>query len=129
MDTTHVEFKKSLLEWDTLLAAIKEAQNALKVLRQKKIELQKVNITHMKKYEVDVCNLKNGKIFLRKYKQKKTPPKSAIPETIKKFFMQHKDYSDAEATNLMKEITHFINNEVEYVDKYTLRRSFTRSNT
>jgi chaperonin cofactor prefoldin len=124
----HENFKVDIQEWDRLNNQIKEFEVNLKRLRDAKKELQEINVKHMVEHEIDVCNLGNGKVILKKTKSKvSVTTKENLPKKIKLYYMNEEHVDETIAEMKAEKLVDFIHSDPEYKESYTLTRSKTRN--
>ena len=126
MDDPHAQFRENIREWDQLGNDINEASEHLKVLKARRIELQKLNVSHMAAYQIDVCNLHNGRVHLRESKRAIPVGKKLLPQKMTEFFMREDSSSEGPASVKADRLYKFIYGNPEKKISFNLRRTHNR---
>jgi hypothetical protein len=122
------QFVNDLKEWDKVNSLIKQYEGNLKDLRQEKKKLQDSTIVYMTENELDVCNLQDGKIHLKKNRRKvSVMTKKSLPEKIAEFFVEKRNMDPNMAQKHAEEIVEFVDSKATYVESSSLTRTKKRN--
>jgi hypothetical protein len=122
------QFVNDLKEWDKVNSLIKQYEGNLKDLRQEKKKLQDSTIVYMTENELDVCNLQDGKIHLKKNRRKvSVMTKKSLPEKIADFFVEKRNMDPNMAQKHAEEIVEFVDSKATYVESSSLTRTKKRN--
>ena len=122
------QFVKDIKEWDKVNSLIKQYEGNLKELRQEKKKLQESTIVYMTENELDICNLQDGKIHLKKSRRKVSAmTKKSLPIKIADFFIEKRSMDPNMAKKHAEEIVEFVDSQATYVDSSSLTRTKKRN--
>jgi hypothetical protein len=95
------EFKKWMAEWVTLKKQLTEATKDISILRKREKELN-VNIKgFMEKEKIDTCNLKKGKVSLKKRKTAGTLNKETVRVGLERTFEGNMNMVEVAMQNIL----------------------------
>lgn len=80
------EFRKTMTNWVNLKKQLTEANADLKILRGEEKKLKETIKTYMKKAEINIVTLKQGKVTLRTSKKSPSLSRSAVEEGLRVYF-------------------------------------------
>lgn len=80
------EFRKTMTNWVTLKKQLAEANADLKILRTEEKKLKETVKTYMKSAEINIVNLKQGKVTLRTSKKSPSLSRTAVEEGLRVYF-------------------------------------------
>ena len=95
------EFKKWMAEWVALKKQLTEATKDISILRKREKELN-VNIKgFMEKEKIDTCNLKKGKVSLKKRKTAGTLNKETVRVGLERTFEGNMNMVEVAMQNIL----------------------------
>lgn len=123
--SAHENFSKDIHKWNELDELIKKYEENIKELKKEKKKLQEHIIPYMKNEEIDICTFDdNNKVHLKTSKTKVNfMTKKALPSKLKNYFMNVENLDDTISNLKVQNIMKFLDENVEYNEKFTLTKS------
>jgi len=121
------EFIDNIKEWDRIDDLIRQFETNLKELRAEKKKIQQSIIPVMQIKDIDICNMKDGKIHLKTSRKKVNYlTKKSLPDKLKEYYVKIENIDENISNMKVQAIMDYMDTTCEYTESQTLSKIKSR---